>query len=172
MKITTLGRAVSVTSDLKEYIGKKLAKLDKFFRDEADARVSLSEKRGKEIIELTIFSGSTIYRAERESSKFIYAFDEAVDIIERQIRKNKTRLEKRLSQTAFADYTDDLAQEDEYTIHEKHFDLVPMSREEAILRMNLLGHQFFLFVDETTGKTCVVYSRRDEQYGIIIPNDR
>ena len=171
MKIAIVGRQLSVPKDFKEVIEKKLSKLDKFFRDDADAHVTLSEKRGKEILELTIFSGSTIYRAERESSEFRYALDEAIDVIERQIRKNKTRLEKRLSSTAFADYTDVLEEEEEYKVHEKYFELIPMSSEEAILRMNLLGHLFFMFRDEASGKVCVVYRRKDDQYGMIIPQD-
>ena len=171
MKTTIVSRQLSVPKEFKAMIEKKLSKLDKFFKDDADAHVTLSEKRGKEIVELTIFSGSTIFRAERDSSKFAYALDEAIDILERQIRKNKTRLEKRLSSTAFENDAEYFTEEEDYRIHEKYFELIPMSREEAILRMNLLGHQFFMFRDEADGKICVVYRPRDEEYGLIIPQD-
>ncbi len=175
MKTLIVARQITVSDDLKQIIEKKLAKFDKFFNNNAEASVVLSRKRDKEILELMITVGSTLFRAEEESDTFRNALDTAVDIIERQIRKNKTRLQKRLRDTYFDNAVYDFpAEEDEdapFKIREKTFSFRPMSVEEAILQMNLLGHQFFVFVNAETEKTNVVYKRKDNDYGLIIPED-
>ncbi len=170
MKITYTGRQMDVPEDLKILFEKKLPKLDKFFSDDASATVKFSRKRGKETIELTISSGGTLYRSEKESSTFQSAFDEATDAIERQIRKNKTRLEKRLREGAFsADRPEDIyAEERSYSIHKKVFKLRPMTADEAILQMNLLDHEFYVFDNAETGTVSVVYRRLDGDYGLIV----
>ena len=173
MKITIIGRQLDVPEDLRLLFDKKLKKLDKFFRDDASAYVKLSKKRGKEFLELTISSGGTLFRSEEENSTFQNAFDRAMDSIERQIRKNKTRLEKRLREGAFVagaeDYTEPVEEEAEFNIRVKEFPIKPMSPEEAILQMNLLGHEFFVFRNDMTHEVNVVYRRKDFNYGVIIP---
>ncbi len=170
MKITYTARQMEVPEDLTQKFEKKLPKLDKFFRDDASAIVKFSKKRGKEIIELTISSAGTLFRSEKESYSFQTSFDEAIDSIVRQIRKNKTRLEKRLREGAFSAEApeDSYAEEKDYTIHTKTFDFKPMSVDEAILQMNLLGHEFYVFENSENGKVSVVYKRLDDEYGLIV----
>ncbi|MBO4264775.1 MAG: HPF/RaiA family ribosome-associated protein, partial [Clostridia bacterium] len=145
-------------------------KLDKFFCDDPKTEVRLSRLKTTETVEITIFSGSTIFRAETESKSFKESLDKSIDILQRQIRKNKTRLEKRISPKAFEDKFDDVVEEEgEYKISEKHFEMAPMPKEEAILRMNLLGHTFFVFRDVADGLIKTAYLKKDGSYGIIIP---
>lgn len=175
MKITTFGRQVEVTEDLKILFDKKLGKLDKFFRDDADCNVTLRErKNGRKILEVTISAAGTLFRAETEEETFQNALDKAVSTIERQIRKNKTRLEKRLRESAFdrdvQAFEEPIEEEGEFDIRTKSFSFKPMSAEEAILQMNLLGHEFFVFENDVTGEVNVVYKRHARKYGLIVPN--
>ena len=173
MKITVVGRQMTVRDSLKDMVEAKLAKFDKFFRGEAEATVSFSHKHDKECLEVTISAANTLFRYEAQEDTFQTSLDRAVDAIERQIRKNKTRLEKRLRDASFEIPEDDgydfVEEEAEFNIRTKTFSIKPMSVEEAILQMNLLGHQFFVFEDAETGDTCVVYVRHDGDYGLIIP---
>ena len=172
MKSTVVGRQMTVRESLKAMVDEKLRKLDKFFGGNAEATVTFSCKRNKECLEVTISAMNTLFRYEAEEDTFQTSLDRAVDAIERQIRKNKTRLEKRLRDESFSipdgDF-EDIEEESEFRIRTKTFSIKPMSVEEAILQMNLLGHQFFVFEDMTTGDTCVVYTRRDGDYGLIVP---
>lgn len=172
MKITIYGKQMSVRDSLKELIEKKLSKFDKFFGDECDAFVTCRVRRGVKIIEITVNFGGTVFRCEEENETFITALDRACEGLERQIRKNKTRLEKRVKSGAFAiieaDDDDEYEEEGEFEIRTKSFPFKPMSAEEAILQMNLLGHSFYAFTDAETGKVCVAYKRRDSGYGLII----
>ena len=170
MKTSILLRQVTLTDNEKEIIEKKLRKLDKFFDDEVQAFVTLSRKREHEILELTISSRGMIYRSEVEAESFLHAIDPAVNIIDRQIRKNKTRLEKKVRKEAFAEpeYAGEEIEEDsEELIRTKKFDLRPMTTEDAILQMNLLDHTFFVFLNQDTDTVCVVYRRNDGGYGLI-----
>lgn len=171
MKITIIGRQMNVRDSLKELVENKLSKFDKFFDGESEATVTFSRKRDKENLEVTIVAASTIFRAEDEEESFQTALDRVIDSIERQIRKNKTRLEKRFRAGAFDEYFgDDVTEEEpEFKIRTKTFSFKPMSVEEAILQMNLLGHQFFVFENSDSGDTCVVYTRKDGAYGLIVP---
>ncbi len=174
MKITTIGRQMEVPEDLKDLFEKKLRKFNKFFRDDTTAYITLSKKRNMEVLELTISSSGTLYRSEKESATFNNALDEVIEAIERQIRKNKTRLEKRLREGAFVRETNESAfmpieEEPEFNIRVKSFSIKPMSPEEAILQMNLLGHSFFMFKNAESGEVNVVYKRYDNDYGMIIP---
>lgn len=176
MKIAVNARKVFVNQKLTEHIEKKLAKFDKFFPLEAEATVKLSRVRDMERVEVTIQSGNTLFRSEDENSTFMNALDCCLYAIERQIRKNKTRLSKKLRDNIkipeydAEDISSEEAEEGEFTIKTKSFDIKPMTPEEAILQMNLLEHQFFVFNDIDTGATCVVYKRKAGGYGLIIPN--
>ena len=170
MKITAVGRQMSVPEDIKELAEKKLSKLDKYFSREESATVTFSRKHNRDYIEVTIAAANTIFRCETSDETFRNALDRAVDTIDRQIRKNKTRLEKRLRKNAFqVAPEEELSESTEKIVRTKTFRLKPMSVDEAILQMNLLGHQFFVFQDEASGDTCVVYSRKDGDYGLIVP---
>ena len=173
MKINVVGRQMNVYEDMKLLINKKISKFDKFFSGEGDATVTLSCKHNEKTIEITISAAGTLFRSEVGAESFRDALDAAINNIERQIRKNKTRLARRLREGAFippaAEDFDDIAADEETIIRTKTFSTKPMSPEEAILQMNLLGHQFFVFNDDQTGSTCVVYTRRDGAYGLIVP---
>ena len=174
MKITIVGRKLNVYEDTRELIEKKLAKLDKYFKSEAtEATVTLSRKRNVSSLEVTINAGGTLFRSEVDADDFRIALDQTVDHIEGQIRKNKTKLAKRLREnvidmTVVPDSVEDIP-EDEPIIRVKQFEFKPMTPEEAIMQMNLLGHSFYVFNDITTGDTCVVYTRKDGDYGLIEP---
>ena len=171
MKVTIVGRQMNVWDEMKSTIETKLAKLDKYFSDECNATVTLSARHKQKCLEVTIISAGTIFRSEVQDETFRNALDRAVYTIERQIRKNKTRLQKRLRSTAFEqgiiDTGEDIAEDTEFTIRRKSFTIKPMSAEEAIMQMNLLDHSFFVFKDDDTDKLCVVYKRHDDTYGLI-----
>lgn len=158
MKLNVVGRQMNVFEETKAQIAKKIAKFDKFFPVEGDATVALSRKHGASRIELTINAGGTVFRAEQDADDFREALDRCVEVIERQIRKNKTRLAKRLRETIPDDEFFAIEDEDpETVVRTKEIVLKPMSVEEAILQMNLLGHNFFVFRDDADSahRVCV-----------------
>ena len=175
MKIKTLLRHVVIDERTKAIIEKKIAKLDKFFDDEQEALVTLRKAGDTEILELTINAAGMIFRSEVKSESYLRAIDIAVDVIERQIRRNKTKLAKKIRSTAF-DKTaipEDIPEEEEDKLEQirvKEFTLKPMTVEEAILQMNLIDHNFFVFQDQETEKIFVAYKRADGGYGVIKTN--
>ena len=171
MKITIYGKQMTVRESLKEAIDKKLKKFDKFFGADTEAFVTCKTRKGDKIIEITVNYRGTTFRSEEENETFITALDRAMESLERQIRKNKTRLGKTIREDAFRedDYEDEYTEEGEFDIRIKSFSLKPMTAEEAILQMNLSGHDFFVFLDADSGDTSVVYKRREGSYGLIIP---
>lgn len=173
MKTMILGRQTRVTDDQKALITKKLDKFDKFFGDGAEATVTLRKTKIKEVVEVTISYRGTLYRSEVEEDTYQTALDRCVEHIERQIRKNKTRLARRLREDAFvpAQNEEPAAEEEEgsFIIRLKEFPIKPISVDEAILQMNLLGHDFYVFENADSGKVNVVYRRHEEEYGLIVP---
>ena len=127
------------------------------------------------MFEVTIKASNTLFRSEVDADSFRDALDRSIENIERQIRKNKTRLRKKLREglvvEEFIPEPTDEPDVPEIIIRKKKFEYTPMSAEEAVMQMNLLGHTFFVFNDADTGKTCVVYSRRDGNYGLIEPEN-
>lgn len=170
MKINIIGRRMEVEDSLKQLITKKLTKLDKYFKDDAVAYVTLSHEKNAERLELTVSSTGMLFRSEKTDLTFNNALDTAVDTIERQIRKNKTRLEKRLKAESLREFTDEPEEDEEnFSIREKVFVMKPMTPEEAILQMSLIGHEFFMFRNAETGEAAVVYKRKKGGYGLINP---
>ena len=175
MKITIVGRKLNVYDDTRELIERKLHKLDKYFKSETtEASVTLSRKRNVSSLEVTINAGGTLFRSEVDADDFRIALDQTVDHIEGQIRKNKTKLAKRLRENVMdmsmiPDPVEETSDESEPIIRVKQFEFKPMTAEEAIMQMNLLGHSFYVYKDITTGDTCVVYTRKDGDYGLIEP---
>ena len=162
---------MTVRESLKLSVEKKLSKFDKFFGEETEAFVTCKVRKGVKIIEITVNYSGTTFRAEEESETFITALDRAAESLERQIRKNKTRIEKKVKRGAFIiseDDDDEYIEEGEFKIRTKSFQLKPMSPEEAILQMNLVGHSFFVFTDDKTNKVAVVYKRKDGDYGLLM----
>lgn len=167
---------MNVSEDLKALVTKKLSKFDKFFREGAEAFVTFNRRHEQECLEITISANGTLFRSEKKNVTFQNALDECIEAIERQIRKNKTRLEKRLREGAFTapaqedvPVVPEIEEEKELIIRTKKFPFKPMTPDEAILQMNLLGHEFFVFVDSQSEDTCVVYKRDDGNYGLIVP---
>ena len=172
---------MNVYEDTKQLIEKKLAKLDKYFKTEAEATVTLSRKHNVSTLEITINAANTLFRSEVGAESFRDALDKSIDAIERQIRKNKTKLAKRLREEAFIpapeeplpffeeDYEED--QENNLITRTKIFEYHPMTPEDAIMQMNLLEHTFFVFHNSENEKVCVVYRRNDGTYGLIMPNN-
>ena len=179
MKINIVGRQLSVYDDTKAMILEKLSKLDKYFGEEGSATVTLSHKRNLATLEVTIKASNTLFRSEVDAESFRDALDKSIDNIERQIRKNKTRLRKKLREGVISDAeiaaasleSVEEAEEKGIIIRTKKFEYTPMSPEEAIMQMTLIGHTFFVFNDAVTGKTCVVYTRKDGNYGLIEPEN-
>ena len=171
MKVTIIGRQMNVWDEMKVIIENKLQKFDKYFSNECSATATLSCRHNQKCLEITIVASGTIFRSEVEDETFRNALDRAVYLIERQIRKNKTRLERRLKSDAFNDVMldsgEDFEEEKDFEIRRKSFSIKPMSVEEAIMQMNLLEHEFFVFKDDQSDEICVVYKRHDNTYGLI-----
>lgn len=177
MKFNIIGRKLTVNEKKSEHVKKKIGKLDKFFKSEPEARIVLGSVKDKEYIEATVYCDGIIFRAEVTDADVFAATDKAVDIIERQIRRNKTKLEKRTKREAFADNTliSGMDYEDEPAefniVKKKRFHVKPMSVEEAVLQMNLLGHSFFVFKNRDTDEMNVIYKRKDGNYAVIESTD-
>ena len=173
MNFTFTEKRMPVSEELREYSRKKINKLDKFFKTEADAYVTFDIERGKFLAEITIHSNGLYYRSSELTNDMYASVDSGVAAIERQIRRNKTRLRKKLREGAFeapeaAVVPVDEPDEEFKIVRSKRFSIKPMSPEEAILQMNLLDHEFFVFknMDEEEAMS-VVYKRKEGGYGLI-----
>ena len=174
MKMNFTARQMKVFDVVKETAEKKLAKFDKFFPDNAEMDVTFSIANKLEKVEITIHSDGMMFRAEEAADTFAIAIDNATEALERQIRKNKTRLLKRVRDEGFKIAEEDLPEVEEevmFNVRTKAFAFKPMSVEEAILQMDLLGHSFFVFKDAQNLDTCVVYRRKAGGYGLIVPEE-
>ena len=171
MNITITGRKVSLKDSFKERVEKKLAKFDRFFGDDAAANVTVTLEKNRQTVEVTVKHGGMIFRAEETAFEMEDALDNVVDSLLRQFRKNKTRLEKRMYNNAFDNFPlQEKEEEYDYTlVRTKRFPIKPLDTDEAILQMNMLGHQFFMFRNANTGEINVVYRRKDGNYGILEP---
>ena len=173
MKFNIRGKNVEVTPAIRSYIEEKIGKLDKYFESADDiTAIVLARVRGKDqIVEVTIPVRKIILRCEVNHKDLYAAIDLVSDKIERQIRKNKTRLHQRKMKDTNIDFNlefeSDVEEENKTIVRRKTLEMKPMSEEEAILQMDLLGHEFFIFTDEEIGKNCVLYRRKDGDYGII-----
>ena len=174
MKFTFTEKRMESSGDLRAYAEKKIGKLDRFFKTEAEAVVTFSTELGRYLAEITIHSNGLFYRASELTSDMYASVDSGVAAIERQIRRNKTRLEKRLREGALereaAPAYAPVEEEDvEFKIvRRKSFSIKPMSVEEAILQMNLLDHEFFVFKNmDSDEAVSVVYKRHQGGYGLI-----
>ena len=176
MKFTFACKKISLNDSIKEYAEKKISKLDKYFPEEADAFVTFAvDKKNRCVVELTIRAANgTLFRAvcEDPDGDMRGAIDEATAQIERKIRKNKTRLAKNLrAEAVLPELPEEFEAHEEGAfdiVRTKRFTVKPMSVEEAILQMNLLGHSFFVFRNTDFGDAiCVVYRRNNGGYGLI-----
>ena len=175
MKITIVERKIKISEELRDYAIKKVAKLDRYFQKDTSATITFSELKGRQTAEVTVWHNGMVFRAEETTTDMFASVDGMISSIERQIRRNKTRLEKKLRQGAFDKMAANEASladfvEDKYeVVRRKKFDVHSMTVEEAILQMNMLGHAFFLFRSAEDGGINVVYRRHDGNYGLLQP---
>ena len=175
MKFQFSEKKVKLPENVHAYAEKKVMKLARFFEEDAEARIVFSVQKSRNNVELTVHGAGTWFRASESTSDMFASIDAAVGTIEGQIRKNKTRLARRLKQGAFSrtvqeetSFAPDQEEEDLNIVRTKRFYFKPMTREEAVLQMNLLDHTFFAFRDEDNGGSfAVVYKRNDGGYGLL-----
>lgn len=173
MTLNIRGNKIEITNAIKSYIEEKLGRLDKYFEspEQVNANVVVRMSGIDQIIEVTIPIKKVVLRAEERAKDLYAAIDIVSDKLERQIRKNKTRMHHKNNKetmAAFVDFTVDTEEQTEETIvKRKKFDAKPMSEEEAMLQMNLLGHDFFIFKDSETNSIAVIYRRKDGNFGLI-----
>ena len=174
MSVNVKGRNINVTPALKEYVEKKITKVTKQFKTVGDISAVLKVEHGNHIVEITVPASGILLRAQETTKDMYSSIDLVVEKIERQIHKYKTRLMKR----KYANFAEtepalaavpEAADEEFEIIKNKHFTMHPMTPEEAILQMNLLNHDFFVFFDPDLGSTNVVYRRKDGKYGLLTP---
>ena len=173
MKISCTGRKVALKDAFLERFDAKLVKLDKFFSPDVQAQVTVTVEKDWQTVELTVKDKGFMMRAEKSAERMEDAFDAAVEVLTRRIIKNRKRLDTRVCQPAVeavaTDYSAD-EPEDEYNIiREKRFFVKPSTAEEAILEMNMLGHDFYLYRDADSFEIHCVYRRKDGSYGVLIP---
>ena len=174
MKFQYSEKKVRLPENVHAYAEKKVMKLARFFEEDAEALIVFSVEKNRNNVELTVHGAGTWFRTSESTSDMFASIDAAVGTIEGQIRKNKTRLARRLRQDAFArtaeetSFAADEPEEELTIVRAKRFYMRPMTREEAILQMNLLEHSFFAFRDQDNGGSfAVVYKRNDGGYGLI-----
>ena len=175
MKITYTARKVNLRDNFKERAEKKLLKFEKLFSEDAAVNVVVTLEKNRQTVEITIRDNGMVYRAESTMEEMNDALDKVVDILMRQIRKNKTRLEKRIKTGSIEDFVmqnpepDDVEDEDYRVVRKKQVIIKPISVDEAILEMNMVNHNFFMFINAETDEVNVVYKRADGNYGLLEP---
>lgn len=175
MEIIIHGDKIKVTEAMNDYINKKMDKLEKYLKSDESIRstVNVRVRNNEQIIEITIPLKTLILRSEESKEDFYVAVDKAVEKLERQIRKNKTRLmSKQIKPIYEFEFSEIDLEEKEDTdkkkiTKRKKVEVKPMNEEEAILQMELLGHEFYVYKDSDTSKTCVLYKKKDGNYGVI-----
>ncbi len=172
MKISVVGRKVNLRNNFKDLVERKLSKFDRIFDEDAEAAVTVTVEKNRQTVEITVKQRGLIYRAEDTADEMNEALDHVVAALGRQIRRNKTRLEKAKKVDPGVELADDYYDEPDEELRiarVKRFFVEVMTPEEAVLQMNLLNHEFFLFRDDESGEVNVVYRRKDGGYGLLIP---
>ncbi len=175
MNITIIGRKCTPKEIFKARAEKKLQKVERFFGGDATATVKVTVEKAFQVVEISVKYNGMVFRAEESATDMLDALDICVDQLIRKIRRNKTRVEKRLRTGAFdtmpAEPVEPEVQEDEYRVERcKQVPLKPLSVDEAILQMNMLGHQFFMFQNAATDQINVIYMRKNGAYGLLEPD--
>ncbi len=173
MKVTVIAKNIELTQALKDIVQKKISKLEKYFDVEVDAKATLSVQKNIQKIEVTIPFNGVILRCEESTDDMYKSIDLVEDKLERQIRKQKTKLSRKHNGSVrFAAIEESAAGQEEEEgslVKVKKFGVKPMNSEEAILQMDLLGHNFFVYQDAESSKVNVVYKRKDGNYGLLEP---
>jgi len=179
VQITLRGKNIDLTDALRDYVEKKLGKFDKYFQQPLVAQVTLSVERDRHIVEITIPVNDIVLRGEEATGDMYSSIDLVVEKIERQVHKYKTRINRKLRETGGkglgelileAASNNNNEAEDQRVVKTKRFPLKPMIVDEAIMQMNLVGHDFFVFANADTDEINVVYRRKDGDYGLLEPN--
>jgi putative sigma-54 modulation protein len=175
MKYVIVGKNMEVSSSLEKAVRDKLGKLDKFFSEDTTAHVTLSLNRGRHIIEVTIPVKGNVIRCEQVSTDMYASIDQAAEVIERQLKRYKSKIvKKHKAQAAFKrEYLEEPYGTDEEIriVRNKQFEMKPMYPEDACVQMELLGHSFYVFRNAETEQINVVYKRKDNAYGLIVPEE-
>lgn len=174
MKVIVTGRNLVITDAIREQVEKKLDKFDKYFKSDVEAHATFSTQKSKHIVELTIpLKNGTYFRAESRTEDMYGSIDEAIEKISRQMRKHKTKIEKRFHDQESIRFEAIPEINEQYQeasiVKTKRFGIKPMMPEEAVLQMDLLGHDFFVFLNGETDDVNVVYRRKDGDFGLIEP---
>ncbi len=184
MKVMTYGKNIEITPALKEYAEEKVSKLEKFFKGEPmEAQVSMEVEKERHIVEVTAFVNGLILRGEEETGDMYASIDGVLEKLERQVHKYKTKIHRKIverRQEIKEEYKEERTEEllnsetdeDEFEpkiVRTKRFAIKPMNIKEAVMQMDLLGHDFFVFSNADTSEVNVVYKRRDGNYGLIEP---
>lgn len=171
MDITVIARQMQLTDSMKSSVISKLERLEKYFTSDVPVKATVSKERNKSKIEVTIpMKGGAVIRAEASNYDFYSAIDEVVSKLGKQLRKHKTRLMSKGNETIRFENIEEIRPqniEEEKIVRRKKFDFVPMTEDEAILQMELLDHNFFVFTNTSTGDVNVIYKRQDGNYGLI-----
>ena len=171
MRVTVIGKNINVTPALKEIVEKKISKLDKYFQPDTEARATLTVQKNRQILEVTI--NGVILRCEEATDDMYKSIDLVEAKLERQIRKQKTKLQRRNNESLRFNSIKEIAVEDDEDgeiVKVKKFNIKPMNTEEAILQMELVQHNFFVFKDADTNNVNVIYKRKDGNYGLLEPD--
>jgi len=171
MKVTVIAKNMELTDALKEIVQKKISKLEKYFEANVEARATLRVQKNRHTIEVTIPFNGAILRGEESTSDMYKSLDLVEEKLERQIRKQKTKLSRKNNGSLrFAENNIDVKSEEEgKLVRVKKFGVKPMDSEEEILQMDLLGHNFFVYQDADSNKVNVIYKRKDGDYGLLEP---
>lgn len=172
MNVIIRGIKVKLGDNFKKLAKNKLSKFDRIFEEDTVANLTVTDETNFQRVEITIRYGGNVYRAEKDAESMNESLDDAIRAIARQIRRNKSRLEKQLRSGVIDEHLPGYSDEEEpvYKVARcKRFEVMPLSQEEAILQMNLVGHQFYLFRDIETNDINVVYRRKNGEYGLLQP---
>ncbi len=172
MNIMITGRKFNLKDSFRDYAEQKMKKIQRIFGDEADVKITVTVEKEWQTVETTVKKDGVLYRAECSADRMEDALDKTIDDLVRKLRKNKTRIEKKLRDVA-PEIPEPISEEGEEgeikIVKSKHFPIKPMDAEEAVLQMNLIGHQFFMFRNMDSGEINVVYRRKDGNYGLLAP---
>lgn len=172
MKVTITGKNIEVSEYLRDLALKKIAKLERYFPEDTEVLITMAVEKNRHIVEVTIPYQGGIIRGEESTGDMYASIDNVIAKLEKQIHRHKTRLEKSLRYDDASPEYDDYDDEDEgpHIVRVKRFSMKPMSAEEAMLQLELLGHSFFVFTNAETDRINVIYARKDGNFGLIEPD--
>ena len=179
MRISITGKNLEISDYLRDLVEKKVGKLDRYFPQDAEAQVTLSVEKNRHIVEVTIPFDGGVIRGEEVTGDMYASIDNVLDKLEKQIIRHRTRLEKSLRTGAFkydeplfgGSYDEFSEEEGPRIVRVKRFNIKPMSEEEAMMQIEMVGHSFYVFINSDTNALNVLYKRKDGNYGLIEPEE-